>query len=396
VAVCVPATSSPATCAPRDSTVGSGRIAGPSRYDSLDFWRGVACLAVVIYHAVLLHLATPGVPRTGVVSGILAWFGQLSAGVYIFFVISGYCIAAASDRSRITGLPVRDYFVRRFRRIYPPLWFAMGFAIAVFLVVDVLWLPRSLSSEPWIQPRPWWHTWSQWLGNLTLIESWRPHVFGSPRAHFPGQAWTLCYEEQFYAVMGGLLLMPRLLFRGVAVVSVGTIAAVVSAPHFGWDLSGFFFDGSWLNFAAGVLVYHGLHRSPRGARYVGIVLLLVGAAISPQVGVPGGAVGFVFAVVLWCLHPFDRGISSSIVLRPITWCGEMCYSLYLVHQLLVKAVAVSLASIGMVSPLATLFVTVPLSIVVSVAFGRLFYLVVERRFIKARPVYQPAGVAATP
>jgi peptidoglycan/LPS O-acetylase OafA/YrhL len=57
--------------------------------------------------------------------------------------------------------------------------------------------------------RPWWYSGWQWLGNLTLTESWRWHAIGDQRAHFPAQAWTLCYEEQFYAVVGLLLAISR-------------------------------------------------------------------------------------------------------------------------------------------------------------------------------------------
>jgi peptidoglycan/LPS O-acetylase OafA/YrhL len=384
LAVCPPAGS-----AITSASAGGARLiargpatgAGFARYDSLDFWRGVACLAVVLYHAVLLHLSTPGIAPTWVVSGILAWFGQLSAGVHMFFVISGYCIAAAADRSRASPRGLASYFYRRFRRIYPPLWFAIGLAILVFLIVDVMALPRSLSSHPWIQPRPWWYSGWQWFGNITLTESWRHHLAGDARAHFPGQAWTLCYEEQFYAVMGLLLLAPRFLFRGAAIVSLATIGLVAAAPAMDWDLSGFFFDGSWLNFAAGVLVYYVLrHAGPR-ARRLSVACLVLGAFAGPWLSVPGGAVGFVFAVLLLWLHPFDREMATSRLLWPITWCGEMCYSLYLVHQLLVKSVAASLAAAGLISPLSTLLLTVPLSILVSVVVGRSFHVLIERRFM---------------
>ena len=58
-----------------------------------------------------------------------------------------------------------------------------------------------------------------------MTETWRHHLFGDPRAHFPGQAWTLCYEEQFYFVTGMLLLCARRrFFLGVAMVSLVTLA----------------------------------------------------------------------------------------------------------------------------------------------------------------------------
>jgi peptidoglycan/LPS O-acetylase OafA/YrhL len=354
------------------------------RYDSLDFWRGVACLAVVLYHSVLVHLSSPVEP-TAFVSSLLSWFGQLSIGVHMFFVISGYCIAAAADRSRAAGR-VSTYFLRRFRRIYPPLWAAMGLAGAIFVVVDVWIMPRALSTEPWIQPRPWWYSSSQWFGNITLTETWRHHVFGDPRAHFPGQAWTLCYEEQFYAVMGLLLFVPRFLFAGAAAVSAMTAILLFVAPAAGWDLSGFFFDGSWLNFAAGILVYRTLRYAGRLGGGIAVTLLMAGVAAAPAWNVPGGSIGFAFALILLGLHRFDRRLAGSRFLRPISYCGEMCYSLYLVHQLLVKATAILLLRLGVESPVATLFLTVPLCVLVSVVVARGFYVLIERRFVNVRAV----------
>ena len=46
----------------------------------------------------------------------------------LFFVISGYCIAAACDASARRRTPLTDYFWRRFRRIFPPFWCSSGFA----------------------------------------------------------------------------------------------------------------------------------------------------------------------------------------------------------------------------------------------------------------------------
>src|SRR5688500_7182586 len=116
------------------------------RYESLDLWRGVACLLV------LLHLSTfisPG-PQEFAALGSL---GQLWAegaarmwlGVPIFFVISGYCIAATADsQRRRRGRPAMEYFLRRFRRIFPPYWAVLLGTVAVFTAVDVVLLPGSL------------------------------------------------------------------------------------------------------------------------------------------------------------------------------------------------------------------------------------------------------------
>jgi peptidoglycan/LPS O-acetylase OafA/YrhL len=111
-------------------------------------------------------------------------YGNL--GVPMFFVISGYCIAATAQSALERRTPLGTYFWRRFRRIYPPYWIMLGLLIVGFIVFDVLLFPGILSSDPRPRFRPWWFSGTQWLGNLTLTETWRHHLFGSQRAHVIG------------------------------------------------------------------------------------------------------------------------------------------------------------------------------------------------------------------
>src|SRR5579871_1551493 len=90
-----------------------------SRYQSLDLWRGVACLMVVVFHSSFY------LPPNAIIE-------RLWMGVPMFFVISGYCISATADKERRSARGVRSYFWRRFRRIFPPYWIAfLLFAVLV-------------------------------------------------------------------------------------------------------------------------------------------------------------------------------------------------------------------------------------------------------------------------
>src|SRR5881394_3841162 len=84
-----------------------------ARYRTLDAWRGVAALAVLLFHAV-----SPVVPEGG--GPLAAVCRQGLLGVFIFFPLSGYCILAAveADPERRVG----RYLGRRARRILPPYW----------------------------------------------------------------------------------------------------------------------------------------------------------------------------------------------------------------------------------------------------------------------------------
>ena len=377
------------------------------RYDSLDAWRGVACLMVITYHSTLMqrsHVATAG---AGTLEALARWIVRATshgnAGVALFFVISGYCIAAAGDSVRSGRHSVPKYFLRRFRRIYPPLWAVIGLSCLFFVVVDVLIWPRLLSSETWFHPRPWWYSGWQWLGNLTLTESWRWHVIGDQRAHFPAQAWTLCYEEQFYAVVGLLLAISRSrFFSGAIAATVFTVGMMAGRALWGWPIDGFFFDGAWLLFAGGVLVYWTLHYGTRRARWSAGAILVASAMTLPA-GPAGSAAAFVFAALLLALYPLDAAVMAAWWARPLIFCGQMCYSLYLVHELIVKAVAASLWDSGVQSAVATLAIVVPVSLAMSILAGALSYQAIERRFLNTprhisltRPTAQPAVSRPSP
>src|ERR1044071_8150171 len=93
------------------SSYGKERPIG--RMLTLDAMRGGAALAVVTYHA--LGVA----PRTAV-SGWEAWLPQLAsytvhfafAGIYLFFVISGFCIHLFWAKNRAAGVlePTINFF----------------------------------------------------------------------------------------------------------------------------------------------------------------------------------------------------------------------------------------------------------------------------------------------
>lgn len=76
-----------------------------TRYYTLDFWRGVACLMVLAFHLSFYVLDNPAISKPGGLGRIVymaiehAW-----VGVPMFFVISGYCITAACMSAGRRGL----------------------------------------------------------------------------------------------------------------------------------------------------------------------------------------------------------------------------------------------------------------------------------------------------
>jgi peptidoglycan/LPS O-acetylase OafA/YrhL len=154
-----------------------------------------------------------------------------------------------------------------------------------------------------------------------------------------------------------------------------------------------------MTFAAGMFVCYDIN-------YAGWVLggclnsILAAATILGACGifpVPGGVIAFPFALLLSAVHRFDNLTASTTVLVPLTFSGRTCYSLYLVHQLPFKAISTGFSRAGVASDQATLLLTVPTCIAVSVTLSWLFYHLVERRFLNIpKPVLDHVGLRMAP
>lgn len=372
------------------------------RYESLDAWRGIACLLVVVSHSI-----GAGYPRdwnaswtTEPVGTALMYLGSWTwLGVPMFFVISGYCISATVDstRRKSSGRGI-SFFTRRFRRIFPPYWIWLGFSVALLAL-----LPGLIATDsPQGFASPGSLTLSQWFGNLTLTESWRWHLFGTtPWRLLLPHAWTLCYEEQFYAVCGLLLLVsPRRFFLAAGMVTcLVLVTAVTSFKSIGFSFSGSFLDGQWLLFAAGMLIYvKRCYATRQQSRLIDAALLLaflgclglrLGVMELPRMRFTAEArllawslvFGSGFAVLMSLLEGWDASLARARVLWPLTWCGQMCYSLYLVHATCTVMISQALAKQGITGIWPTLLVTLPLAMTAAILASRLFHELVEKRFL---------------
>ena len=373
-----------------------GAAAAPSRrYHALDFWRAFACILVVISHSTMYA-------QTDRITGFWQLLIELSVrfwmGVPLFFVISGYCITAAAQARRGEEQPLREYFRRRFRRIYPPFWIATA-VVALYIIVAEAIRPGILHDQVHGFQFPQDLHLDQWLGQLTLTETWRPLLGGNPKGWVLGVAWSLCYEEQFYLVTGlALLLRARRFYPALFGLAAVVAALVMVGPGLGIHVAGTLFDGRWLQFAAGVAVYYYLHEANlRGKRLVVLALLgaLVWAVLArhhpPLVDKEPleRIIGLAFALVLIGLHRFDRDLRKLRWGRPVAALGAITYSLYLIHWPLVKVISHLAWDAGMRAPSFTILVVVPVCLAVAVAAGSVFFFAVEKHWLNS-----PAKVEA--
>jgi peptidoglycan/LPS O-acetylase OafA/YrhL len=376
------------------------------RYRLLDVWRGVACLLVVVHHAgfavIFERDGGPGV-EAWIKRTIVDGLARLNLGVALFFVISGYCIAASVDATRRRGLSPLAFLGRRVWRIYPPYWAAVLFFIAATAGLDALGLERLHygSGRHALQldsPRALDAT--QWLGNLTLTEEWRPLVWQPPpRKVLTRVAWSLCYEEQFYFVCFLALLAAPVRLYGMlaAVTAVTVLFRVVSADIGRMHTIQGSFPTLWHEFAIGLAVYWRLNvPAPAAARRaveLGLVALLV-VGLNGTQGQPvrySTPVTALFGLVLIALRDLDERADRLGWLRPLRACGRRCYSMYLVHLPVCTVGCLWLYERGLTSFWARLLVTIPLVSAASVAASWVFFWAVERHFLNPPILHRDHG-----
>lgn len=368
----------------------------PPRYRSLDLWRGVACLSVVIYHA---GFAIERTELDGIGAGATRWISlaclgalrMMYVGVPIFFVISGYCIAASADSTRRKGDSPWTFLRRRFRRIYPPYWASLVGLIALVVVLDAVGLTRFYTTvaHQLALRSPGDLSWPQWLGNITLTETWRGDIWDTERPGtgeevFTRVAWTLCHEEQFYFLCFLVLtLAPRRLYVALGLFTVLIVIVRVWAWRSGWlgRIDGTFVV-YWHEFAAGMAVYWRLTvaRSTLAKRTVE-VLLTVMFGVGLFWGLRSTTGAGAFSLILIALRRWDNRLfdANILLLRGLRACGERCYSIYLVHLPVCTLAIVALRDLGLTGFWSRMFLVVPLLSLAATAAGWLFFDLVERR-----------------
>lgn len=392
------------------------------RYRTLDVWRGIACLLVVLHHAGFVLLwqdveVEAGDGSTGLEPSLRWWIvaalRRMDLGVPLFFVISGYCIAASVDATRRRGSSSLFFLSRRVWRIYPPYWAAVLWFLAVIVGLEAIGQGELLGPPyPYALEliRPESLSLGQWLGNLTLTETWRPIVFPGGQEHvFTRIGWSLCYEEQFYLVCFlALLIAPRRLYGALAwatlaIVLFRAIAADMGALHRVWGS----FPVLWHEFAVGLAVYWRLNVPASRAAKRGVELGLVALAVVGLLGSPRGTpveystlTTALFGLVLIALRDRDDWAERQGWLAPLRACGRRCYSIYLFHLPVCTVGNLWLYRQGLTGFWERTLVIVPLVSILAVGVCWVFYHLVERHFLNPpivrREPWAPPSPAQVP
>jgi peptidoglycan/LPS O-acetylase OafA/YrhL len=370
-------------------------------FRALDAFRGLAATWVVMAHCAS-PLLTGGDPRY-VREPLYNFASRGQLGVMLFFVISGYCIVGAAYGALISGKPVWRYGYERIRRIYPPYISALLLGVAAFLLVGYAGAHHLIA--PPNHPYMLEHSLRYWVGNLFLLQS----ELGTNQINIV--FWSLCYEVAFYAIVGIWLWIAQVVaarrglaegtFTFIAGIYGTTFLSLLCLTVFGGAM--FPFD-MWHQFAVGGVLFFLIESNPgtvagysQRLRWIlngsalAISAMMVVFAWTRELGEhtmfhPSSRVRAIFCllicVVLAAMRPVDARLMASRWVRPLLWLGACSYSLYLIHSVVIPFLNVPLRKAGLDG--SRYWITFWIEVAFAIATGRLFYHLVERRFVSTR------------
>jgi len=310
-----------------------------SRYIApIDGLRAIAVCAVLLY-----HLGVNWIP-----GGFL--------GVDLFFVISGYVITRLilDSIQRSSALDLREFFLARFRRLYPALLFMMvgsTFIIALFAPEAI---NRFLKDLPYVLTGS---------NNWHLVAEHRNYFETVGRPPLLQHTWSLGVEFQFYLIWPLILIFALRYFgkknlakvalfiapsSGTALfifsmaVDASSSANKISHIYFGTDTHsvGLFLGSalavSWIPQNLSSVISQRAQDFIDGIGVIGLIGLLSAFLFIDESNPTLYRIAFPLAGALGCaiitslVHPASR-FAPLMSSRPLLWVGERSYGIYLWH-----------------------------------------------------------------
>jgi len=375
------------------ATAGSDLVSTTNRLLSIDALRGIAALGVVLYHAV--HQTGGAVPHNLFqypvrLIQLLSSFGYI--GVFLFFVISGFCIHLQWAKARAAGKDHQINFVafwkRRLRRLYPPYLIALGIFLALTAVTAGIDVTHFFVYDV--------------VMHLLMLHNIDPQTCYSINGVF----WTLAIEEQLYLAYF-LLLFLRIRWGWGPTLLICFFARLgwFGLSHLVWLKTGIGVPvpeaaaSHWFTWALGAIAVEaafGLVKIPKWCRslWLGAIAIIVGAVISEAlpnmqkdtfVHTTGWLLmhpiwGFGFFVVVNRFVHAEKSygeVRKPRLIAGFAAIGVFSYSLYLTHELVIMQ-SWWFVFKGLPAMVNTFVVVTPATII----FAWLFFLFCEKPYMR--------------
>ena len=347
------------------------RITSAGNYiPEIDGLRFVAIFWVVVW----MHL--PAMINTHLFNGklftdpyIVSVILEGGHGVSFFFMISGFILSLPFIKEKMTdGSPVslKKYYLRRLTRLEPP------YLAALLISFLLLILVRGQS-------------FTGLLPHLGASSVYMHNIIYSNPSSVLGLAWSLEVEVQFYILAPFLcfiFLIKQRVARRIILVLLILLSGIYAWYHV-WQMPTmlpyficYFFSGmlladlycnrhqlklnKWVGVVAGCCIFAGLPFiiSVHSIWFFLLKLFLMNVA---------------FYLVL-----FNAGLKKMMSLQVITIIGGMCYSIYLLHVLIMSGVLQGLASMPLLHGAVGIIVYAVLLLAAVLIFSAIFYRLIEQ------------------
>lgn len=329
------------------------------QFAGVQILRFAAAMLVVVMHitqAISIHITGTGPGH---------YWADGSAGVDIFFVISGFVMAMSTSSlpadgpSRVSAAWV--FMRRRLLRIVPLYWFYTLLKVALLLAMPAL-AARS-SVEP-----------GHLAASLLFIPAMSPWGLVQPTLPV---GWTLNFEMLFYAVFAVAIALgpPRIRFClaafGLVFLGGYLLPDAVALNFFAQTIV--------FEFILGVCIAHAFLYFRHAAPLMGFIVMATGAVFmfAPDWGHSadrfatwGCGAALVVLGAVW-MEPWTR---RAPLAPRLSFLGDASYSIYLSHTFVVPAGVLALKRLGVQDSLA-IVLAVSLAVVVA---GCLSYVWLER------------------
>ena len=331
-------------------------------YGDTDFITGLRAIAALMVVAV----------HTRAFDG-LGWIGEIASdngkyGVQIFFVISGYTIAATYLKSGAFA----PYFIRRLMRIAPLYFLAI---LVFFTLIAAGAMPPPYFMQLYGSEADAYNL----FAHLSFLSAWDARVANS----LIGVEWTIPVEVFWYAVLP-VLLIYRLPLRSFGMVfllllvlsgvsrAIGELWLPKHAAHFMPTTYGaYFFLGAWCHHLRGRMQAD-LAFAWRKWLVSGYAIFVV--ALLTKTGFSGALMAVATAMIIVSYRVIP-GRVQLLRTRAFILVGSVSYSIYLWHLLVVFGLVTILGGSYVQMPELLKFAAVSgLTILLSI----LSYLLVER------------------
>ena len=319
--------------------------ASPRRLETLQSLRGIAALIVLLRHAVLSY------PISNVANGVTGVILNAHAAVVVFFVLSGFVLSMSLERRALTASSLAAFYLKRGFRILPPL--------ILITIASIVYTHSRLASMPVPGASP-------------FLASLLPHGPMSLKivllsllgmnSHYLPQSWTLMVELLLAIVFPFAFFYMRGGKAPAAMLLVLATAASLVAPR----------GGHWLpvvyavDFLIGVETFllwsrasvrkPGRPTPPRLWWLIAATLPLITArpiafAFTHQAtdsGFHDAPTAFAEAIAgAWLILLIARGGASRVLShRTLLFLGDISFSVYLIHFLVIAVAARLFATIG--------------------------------------------------